>query len=523
MEHEMKADDVPAELLALRRERQLAETPFYADEDALGELAITLDEAPVGAHAYVGAIDGVAHERFFADVLWIGVDAGPGGMIGYWKGDADTFAGAPVIRLDNEENFGIVAARVVDYLADLMGEDAPGLVDFCRRAGLAPPGSAPERRAAIAGLPDPRAAWDRLVDAEHIRAKTLPLRPLGCSPLAVPWPAGVLVVSGYDPISWGYGSSVTLLFDPAEARFTALRPIPDGMQAALGGAGTLPDGRAAFMMYGGPRYCRMLDPQTRFWDAGAPSPVKHGGGGVAMLADGRILVAGGAAGLGRPTESCEIYDPSGDVWTVTGALATPRHRPSLVAIDGGALVVGGSRARDADPVVGCERFDAAAGRWSPAADLPLAIDTRTVLTLSDGVVLAVGRAGWALYDAGRDSWLRCAGLPVAERTAVRLDDARVALFGADSAVSVLDVTTGELTAAGHTRLPRADSTAVRLPDGSVLLLGGTLFGHLGKEPEIWRPATGESHPLPGLAEPLDRQVRNLAAVRRHHPDVEVTG
>jgi hypothetical protein len=47
----------------------------------------------------------------------------------------------------------------------------------------------------------------------------------------------------------------------------------------------------------------------------------------------------------------------------------------------------------------------------------------------------------------------------------------------------------------------------------VLLVGGTLFHNLAKEPEVWDPAAGRGQALPGLAEILDRQVRNLATQR----------
>jgi hypothetical protein len=85
-----------------------------------------------------------------------------------------------------------------------------------------------------------------------------------------------------------------------------------------------------------------------------------------------------------------------------------------------------------------------------------------------------------------------------------------------STVSILDAATGQVAAAGSTRLPRDNSTPVLLPDGAVLLLGGMLpeFTSVFKEPEVFTPTTGPSQALPGLAEPLDRQAASLARHRR---------
>jgi hypothetical protein len=168
----------------------------------------------------------------------------------------------------------------------------------------------------------------------------------------------------------------------------------------------------------------------------------------------------------------------------------------------------------------CERFDVAGGGWTPVAPLPFAMQAPTALALRGGLILAVSsHEGWALYDPGADAWISSQRLHPAQRAVAELADARMVFFGGGQpghppeAVFVLDVTTAELTAAGGTLLPRGDSAAALLPDGTVLLVGGDLFHNLSKEPEIWDPATGRGRALPGLADILDRQVRNLATQR----------
>src|SRR6266571_6025478 len=50
------------------------------------------------------------------------------------------------------------------------------------------------------------------------------------------------------------------------------------------------------------------------------------------LADGRVLVAGGAASGGGPTAAAEIYDPATRVWTAAAQMTTARtgHTATLL-------------------------------------------------------------------------------------------------------------------------------------------------------------------------------------------------
>ena len=61
-----------------------------------------------------------------------------------------------------------------------------------------------------------------------------------------------------------------------------------------------------------------------------------------MLADGKVLVAGGINLTDGDLASAELYDPASGTWTVTGSLANARygHTGTLLA-DGKVLVAGG--------------------------------------------------------------------------------------------------------------------------------------------------------------------------------------
>ncbi len=94
-----------------------------------------------------------------------------------------------------------------------------------------------------------------------------------------------------------------------------------------------------------------------------------------LMADGRVLVAGGAFYFTlpdttkemRPVSSSEIYDPASEEWTLAGNLVSPRfYHAAALLLDGRVMVVGG---KDRDNVFdSAELFDSGIGfnaAWRP--------------------------------------------------------------------------------------------------------------------------------------------------------------
>ncbi|MFC9590863.1 Kelch repeat-containing protein [Streptomyces sp. NPDC056944] len=251
------------------------------------------------------------------------------------------------------------------------------------------------------------------------------------------------------------------LYDPVTATWTATGDLHEARHSHA--AARLPDGRV--LVAGGqrPRDTRaqrtlasveLYDPETGVW-----TPAREMGDArwhhqAVLLHDGRVLVVGGLTDIGRTRSRtlglCELYDPTADIWTPTGALHDARcAHQTLVLVDGTVLTVGGFGPRAAgddgryDPysLAGVERYDPVAEEWRTEPPLPWGRGHHRALLLGSGEVLVcggtdqacqdVGHAGALRYDPGARSW-SVAGPMATGRWAfgaVVLDDGRVLAAG----------------------------------------------------------------------------------------------
>ncbi|MBP2472763.1 hypothetical protein JOF53_001635 [Crossiella equi] len=177
--------------------------------------------------------------------------------------------------------------------------------------------------------------------------------------------------------------------------------LVDGMVLAIGGEDSRRTARAEVGLY---------DPVSGRWELLAPLATPRRRNSATVLADGRVLVAGGLTG---PREfpatglaDAELYDPATDTWTPAGRLAEPRffHSASLLP-DGRVLVIGGSTTRAGgytmlataelyDPELNSwtrtEHYDAGAGRRSLAQEEQVGRTGDRAVPLGSGEVLVVG-------------------------------------------------------------------------------------------------------------------------------------
>lgn len=323
----------------------------------------------------------------------------------------------------------------------------------------------------------------------------------------------VLVVGGNDASP---GLSVNERLDPVAGRWSLVAPMQyqrhglvlvtlhDGAALAVGGDdnGTFP---------GGERY----DPSADAWTKTLPLLGSGGRGdypAVVVLPDGRALSIGGGH-YDTNYEDTSIYDPATNQWT------TPTNYPwfisgnaATVLADGRVLSAGGraslgdlgSRLLDAVYV-----YDVAANRWSPVASLPAPRGSARAVTLQDGRVLLAGGdpdPSGLVYDPASDRWTATGPLPAGAVPAalVLLPDGRALAVGGTepgsgtTSAALYDPATNGWTNAGPLLVQRGRTfTATALADGRVLVAGGEFPSRTQlSSTEIWSPSVTPPPPPP---------------------------
>jgi len=247
-----------------------------------------------------------------------------------------------------------------------------------------------------------------------------------------------------------------------------------------------------------------------------------------LLADGRVLVAGGstvssagAKGYVNNT-SAEIYDPAANTWTATPPMSAARsHHTTTLLPDGKVLVVGGENVSYLVEV-SAEVYDPVANTWTPTRGAPLSPRSQhTATLLPSGLVLVAGGfdivdgvltplATAELYDPvlhtstttdinGVTTTVITGGLdftataPMASthygQSATLLADGRVVIVGGNTTqTEFYNPATAAWTSVGATAATHTSHGAVLLPDGRLLVAGGTQFAQPAAE--LLDPATG---------------------------------
>jgi hypothetical protein len=87
----------------------------------------------------------------------------------------------------------------------------------------------------------------------------------------------------------------------------------------------------------------LYNPETGSWSLGAKFDDRNGFS-VTLLANGKVLVAGGLTYSPRPTHttaSALLYDPTTGTWQNTGAMNTSRYLQKAVLLQNGQVLVAG--------------------------------------------------------------------------------------------------------------------------------------------------------------------------------------
>jgi hypothetical protein len=216
-------------------------------------------------------------------------------------------------------------------------------------------------------------------------------------------------------------------------------------------------------------------------------------GTATLLADGRVLVAGGYPGEDRPpTATAEVYEPARDAFEAVGDLTTARADQSATLLPDGRVLVAGGFDADGEALDSTELFDPATNtfRAGPALVRPRADH---VAVLSGPYVVLVGGtedtdaiAATDVLDVRGGGWSPGPELttPRVKMGAVASGSGRVFVVGGATdtegrqklrSSELVDVAAG--TAVPGPELSegeyKLDGAVATLPDGRVVVGGGS--------------------------------------------------
>jgi hypothetical protein len=344
----------------------------------------------------------------------------------------------------------------------------------------------------------------------------------------------VLVAGGF---SLGpTGSVVSLanveLYDPATNTFAPPGSTPTMNQARGSATATLlPSGKV--LIAGGvnapgdgvnstPTSVELYDPAANTFAAPGSTPSMNqaranGGNGdlvSVLLANGKVLIAGGVDSFGVGLDTVELYDPTTNTFAPVASLPmmnSHRDGPTGTSLPNGeALIAGGfERPFGFNSIVSdtIDLYDPVTNSFAPAASTPTMNSPRTnaaAALLPNGTVLIAGGtapgperssafggvvlASVDLYNSATNSFAPSAATPTMNEprccglTATLLQNGKVLItqgaFPADNTVDLYDLTTN--TFAPAALLPKMNqtrlfATATLLPNGKVLIAGGGLL------------------------------------------------
>lgn len=236
-----------------------------------------------------------------------------------------------------------------------------------------------------------------------------------------------LLADGRVLIAGGYAAGnapvvAAELFNPATGTFTPTGPLraPRAGHVAV----RLADGRVLMAGGIGPNWtflssAELYDPATgRFEPTGNLTVARESHVGV-RLPDGRVLIVGGHEGRRADITlytSAEVYDPATGRFRPAADMRVRRHKhDAIVLADGRVLVTGGADERDGDGVYrSTELLDPVTMTFHPGPDLrlPRYKHHSSSLVLPSGLVLLTGGAPQAeIFDPAANAFAIVPGEP----------------------------------------------------------------------------------------------------------------
>jgi len=203
----------------------------------------------------------------------------------------------------------------------------------------------------------------------------------------------VIVIGGEyikDPVDTTLGTAE--IFNPTAGKWTKTGSLKAARSGAM--AVTLADGRVlvagGYTAKGAVADSEIWGPASGTWTAIGATPI-WGGSVLVPLPDGGALLAGGQDAGFKAVATAYRLDPKTDKWVATGKMLTAAYdRIAAVLADGRVLVAGGLPDHLKPAIAAAELFDPATGTWAATVPLPSAREQSKAVALQDGSILVAG-------------------------------------------------------------------------------------------------------------------------------------